>query len=105
MWRFLDRRPLAQDLESAISVLLHAQLALDHADDLAVGVDDEGVALHGDEAAAALDPEDLAHLAVGIGEEGEVEGVLVGELLLLLDGVGADTHPLTAGVLELLLQV
>ena len=55
--------------------------------------------------AAALDAELVGHGPVRVREQRVVEVVLVGELLLLLDGVGADAHPLRPGRLELGLQV
>ena len=45
--------------------------------------------------------EPLGDRAIGVGQQRIVEAVLVGELLLLLDGVGADPDALSAGLLEL----
>ena len=63
----------------------HAHLALYDVDHRAIGVDDEGDPLGRSEREVALGPEEVRHRAVGVGQKREVETVLVGEALLLLD--------------------
>jgi hypothetical protein len=54
---------------------------------------------------ASAHPEKLAHHAVLVGEQRIVERALLGEVGLLVDGVGADPHPLSAHRGELTAQV
>ncbi len=76
--------------EGAVGVGVHPQFAGDDLQDRAVLADDERDPLGGREGEPALDPEPLADRAVGVGEQRYAEGVLPGELLLLVDGVAAD---------------
>ena len=84
---------------------VHAHLAADHVQQAAVGVDDEGDALVGQGAEAALDAEGLGDGAVLVGEQRVVEAVLLGELALLVDRVGADPDALGPNLFELGLEV
>ena len=62
-----------EDLERLVGVGTHGELGVDHVEQRAVGVDDEGDALVGQEVRAPLRPELGGHGAVGVGEEGVAE--------------------------------
>ena len=53
---------------------------------------------------ASAHPEQLGHHAVRVGEQRIVERALLGEVGLLVDGVGADAHPLGAHLANSLLR-
>ena len=67
---------------------------MDHIEQGAVGVDDEGDPLVGQEARSPLRPQLGGHGAVGVGEQREAQRLLLVELLLLVHRVGADADPL-----------
>jgi hypothetical protein len=54
---------------------------------------------------ASAHPEQLGYHAVCVGEQRIVEGALLGEVCLFVDGVGADAHPLGAHRGEVVAQV
>jgi len=97
---------LPEGLEGPVGVHVHADLALDGRQDAAVGADDEGGPLGGRQRREPpADTELGGHRPVGIGQQREVERVLVGEPLLLLHLVGTDADALGAHLVELGLQV
>ena len=110
-----DRRPTSpaaqpsgglQNLEGPVGMHVHPHLALDDLEHPQVGPDHEGRTLGGRQLGEpATHPELGGHRAVGVGQQRVVELVLVRELLLLRDVVGADAHPLGTHRLELRLHV
>src|ERR1700733_3999027 len=88
-----------------VGVGAHGDLAVEHLQDRAVGVDDEGGTLDLQEADAALDAELSSHLTVGVRKKREAERLLLVELLLLLHRVGADAHGLRPDGREFARQV
>src|SRR3954454_22734600 len=92
---------LAERLEHDLVVCLGRDLRK-HLRDLALGVDQEGRAADAEVGLAvhlllAPDAIEVGDLVVLVGEEGEVEAVLVGEVSLCLDRVRRDTDDSRAG--------
>ncbi len=69
---------------------------MDHVEDRAVGVDHERHPLVRQEAGVALRAELRGHDTIGVRQQGEPEGFLLVEKLLLLDRVGTDADRLRA---------
>ena len=94
---------LGEQAEHLVVVGLRRGL-LDHVRDLALGIDDEGRALDAHVLLAVhglLDPGavEVGNRVVGVGEQGEVEPVLAGELRDRLDRVRRDAdHPGAGGL-------
>ena len=83
---------------------LHVHLAADHRSQAAVGTDHErGPAV--EQRARPLHAESACDGPVTVGQEREVEAVLLGEPLLALDRIGADPEPAGAEGGELAGQV
>ena len=103
----VTRLPLPQRLQRLVGVGVHAELAGDHVEHGAVGVDHERRALDRHELAEqpALDAELRGDGALGVGQQRVVEALLVGELGLLLNGIGADADAAGADGGELRSQV
>ena len=94
----------SENLERSVGVGLHVGLARDLAEQSPVGVDDERPPLRR-QRAGPFHPEPAADASVGVGEQRKTELVLVIELALPINLIGADSHSSGAELIELGAQV
>src|SRR5258708_25912255 len=88
-----------------VGIAVRADFTGDDVDHPSVRVDHEGGPLDRRQADAPLDAEELGDLAVGVGQQRVIEGMLVREEALLIDRIGADADPLRPDCLEFCLYV